>query len=121
MYPKFYGKWSVGEKIMSTHIKVDSMAFSGHAGMLQNELTEACLKKAVKWVQEQKITSEVRINSIANVFLQKAEEEYERRLREDFPDPAYEPYIGSACLGSMRFFDKFREKIKTSITTPVAV
>ena len=105
---------------MSTHIKIDSMAFSGHAELLRKELAQIFTLKAVEWVHKKNITNPERINTLAIYFLKKAEEEFERKLRQDFPNPDYEPYIGLACLGSIKFFDNLRETIKTSIHSSLA-
>ncbi len=105
---------------MSTHIKIDGMAFSGHAELLRKELAQTFTQKAVEWVHKKNITNPERINTLAIYFLKKAEEEFEHTLRQDFPNPDYEPYIGLACLGSIKFFDNLRETIKISIHSSLA-
>lgn len=39
---------------MVAPVKIDDMAFSGHAELLKKELAEAYIKKAIVWVQEKK-------------------------------------------------------------------
>ncbi|MBS0647643.1 MAG: hypothetical protein JSS10_00290 [Verrucomicrobia bacterium] len=99
---------------MAIHMKVNDADFSIHAELLRKEVAEAYLLKTVQWIKEKNITSETRINSTADIFFKKAEEEFKQRLQKDFPHPAYGPNIGLACLGSIGFFDKYRKRTKMS-------
>lgn len=106
---------------MATTVRVDGMAFSASAEQLRKELAQNYVQKVVDWVAAKKITSEVRINSTIRVFLTKAEEEFERKLHQEFPHPSYEPLISMYCMGSGKFFLKLQEIAKSSIDTSLAL
>ncbi len=100
---------------MSTHIKVDGTAFSAHAELLRKALAQTYIQKALEWVQQKKITKPERINGLALLFFKKAEEEFERKLYEDFPHPYFAPLISMYCIGSRKFFDSLEYQIKESL------